>query len=256
MNYKILKQTLKSTEVLNDFSLNIIANGSYVKRLDKNDNIYFAMPHKTYYKIELGNYKDVKCDAKVYIDGEHIGTWRINSFSKIAIERPDKIDRKFVFLEEDTKLAIKSGIESGLHENGLIKVEFIPEKVMCDKGYNDEYSEELDKCECKNKDKRSQKKSMSAEFSMNSYSSGATALGKHSDQTFDSVSAITSIDEANRTIITVRLIAEKPKVYKPIISLRGALRATATPPRIEFTDHWSVPDSILWHTDVSGTGIY
>src|SRR6202012_4255024 len=73
-----------------------------------------------------------------------------------------------------------------------------------------------------------------------SFSSGATVLGKHSDQQFVDVSPIARIDTDKITTIALRLIVDD-LLYKPYVSIREVneykVHSINEPPRIDKVPH-------------------
>ena len=110
---------------INGFSLGIMNPIDTRKKVINGAN-YFLMRHGSAYKLKLYNDRGTKCDAEVWIDGEKVGIWRIEAYSSTTIERPAAINRKFVFLRENSSSARSAGIASGSSDNGLIKVIFKP----------------------------------------------------------------------------------------------------------------------------------
>src|SRR5437588_410462 len=111
---------------LNGFSVNII--GDNVIHFKKGEHNYYAVPHLSEYKIKLSNNRPTRCDAEISIDGDLVGTWRVESFDSITIERPANLNRRFIFVQERSNIAEQVGIRSS-KDNGLITVIFKPERV-------------------------------------------------------------------------------------------------------------------------------
>jgi len=126
---------------MNDFSVDIIGNN--VRNFVRNSTYFYAMPNKTVYSIKLGNGTSVRCDATVHVDGDIVGTWRINQHSSIIIKRPAKVNREFIFVSENSEEAHNTGMSKGSFNNGLIKVVFKPESML---GYH--YRSSLPSYEC------------------------------------------------------------------------------------------------------------
>lgn len=122
----------------NGFELDIIGNDIDV--FSRNGFNYYALKNHTKYKIVLKNSHRYRCDVTVRIDGNNIGTWRINPHSRIFVERPATIDREFVFVSENSNEAMETGSVSGLYTNGNISACFklencIDEVYDCDLSY-------------------------------------------------------------------------------------------------------------------------
>jgi hypothetical protein len=88
---------------------------------------YVEIQHDKQYKLSLRNANDVRCDAKVMIDGNHVGTWRIGANSNVLIERPVHDNGRFTAYLKDSKEGRTVGLKDGNPSLGLISVEFLPE---------------------------------------------------------------------------------------------------------------------------------
>lgn len=235
---------------VNGFSLSVLGDGISARKKYMNGANYFLLPHGSQYKLRLTNNRSPRCDAEVWIDGERIGTWRINSYSSVTIERPADINRRFVFLRENSCTARTAGIVSGDSDNGLIKVIFKPERQQEFMLFNNNLcslqgANRDGECHLSGMmnmaplssmmDMASRKKSL-----QQSYSHGATALGGTSGQEFDTTSSIYNVDTANITTITARLLVDNDLScdYKPLVSLKSAVNETNYPSRLDDTRHW------------------
>lgn len=177
-------------------------DSGYVKKIDEN---YVAMEHNSEYTLTLQNYLDTICDANVSIDGRSVGKFRIDPQSSIQIERPASQNRKFVFLRDDSGEADRAGITSNKYMNGVVVVEFIPEKMNFSK-----VAWKANSVSYSMASNRSVNAARQSSFS-NDLSSGATALGDYSSQHFTSVGQISDIDESLRQRIIFRIIVDKKK---------------------------------------------
>ena len=108
---------------LNDFSVRVVGGNEVAGG-------YVEMQHKQTYKLCMHNYRNVDCDAKVMVDGKHVGTWRIEAHRAITLERPAHDHGEFTFYKLGTKSARKAGLVEG-DELGLVSVEFVPEFPWC-----------------------------------------------------------------------------------------------------------------------------
>lgn len=97
---------------------------------------YVELAHRQKYALILGNQRAEACDAKVTIDGQVVGTWRINSYGSIRIERPAEDDGRFTFYAHGTSEAAEAGINSEDYLSGVISVEFVP-SVRYIRGFTD-----------------------------------------------------------------------------------------------------------------------
>jgi hypothetical protein len=91
-------------------------------------NGVYEIGHATPYTIVLANQnRELRCDAKVWIDGMQVGTWRIDRASSIRIERPENDTGRFTFYQLGTPEANRAGLDSSNPALGLIRVKFMPE---------------------------------------------------------------------------------------------------------------------------------
>ncbi len=171
------------------------------------DGGYYPLRHNTRFKIRMESRNHLRSNAIVTIDGEKVGTWRIESLA--IVERPQHQEKCFTFYREDTAESRQGGITSGAQENGLVSVEFIPEK--CRGGMETQTPIER------------------SAPGTRSYSSGGTALSGKSSQQFTTATSI-PLDHDNSVTITVRLVVDERETEPDIVPL-GRL-ATAVPPRI------------------------
>lgn len=80
------------------------------------------------YKIRLINNHPTRCDAFLTVDDKFMGKFRLNAFDSWSIERPSQDQRKFEFHAETSRVAREAGVTPGRFTNGLVSVEFMPEK--------------------------------------------------------------------------------------------------------------------------------
>jgi hypothetical protein len=176
---------------------------------------YVSMRHDTQYSIRMKNDRSVPCDAVVTVDGNHIGTWRINSYQSIEIDRPADKARRLTFYRLDSAEAHQAQLTK--NDNlGLVSVEFKPAKRI-EPVYRAAYVVNSPL--------------LSKGGGMESYgmtrSAGGTGLSGQSNQVFSSTTAL-DYDMANTFTINLRLIAEaNVPAIEPLTP-----RATAVPPLI------------------------
>jgi len=151
----------------------------------------YEIPHATPYAIVLANqHPDLRCDAKVWIDGKEVGTWRIELASRIRLERPVNDTGRFTFFRTDTPEARQAGLDPANPALGLIRVKFMPEVP------------------------RDSRLLASGSASLEG---GGTGLSGRSDQSFQTASAIRR-DEIAEAIREVRLVASPTiRPLRPII---------------------------------------
>lgn len=106
---------------LNNFSVRVPEgheSGSYVE-----------LSHGQQYTLVLRNSNSARCDARIEIDGKHVGTWRIDSHSNITLQRPAHDDGRFTFYRTGSSEAAAVGeADIANSDRGLIRVTFTPEK--------------------------------------------------------------------------------------------------------------------------------
>ena len=167
------------------------------------EEAFASLPHGSEYSVQLRNDRATRCDATLWIDGVAMGTFRVAPHSAVRVERPAGAARKFTFLREGSAAALGAGVPTGARENGLIKVEFLPEYEAVTH-YNAVPQRALsargttwaaDNLEC-----------CAAPMAAQSFQRGGTALGEASDQRFGEAAALRSVDHANRTVLHLRLV--------------------------------------------------
>lgn len=218
--------SLTSTDMsLNGYTIEIVTLSGVTNSRTINGAHYVPLDDRTEYKLRIHSNKGVRTDATVWIDGNKVGVWRVKPYGSITIERPVNNARKFTFLKEGSQAARQGGIVTGKEENGLIKVVFKHE--IQEMLYNMEY------------DTDSFGTSMSySNDGMNSiperssllqnYSSGGTALGDHSSQTFKECSPLYNVDHSDVTTIIARLVCDEGDKYVPL----GLYSSTKYPRRL------------------------
>jgi hypothetical protein len=107
----------------NGFSVEIIADRITKKKI--NNEIVYAIPHRTYYKIKLGNQTYNKCVAVLFISGKRMGAFEIESMNTILIDRPVFKYMPFNFLFEKSD----SYNPESKNKTGYLEVVFLPEKM-------------------------------------------------------------------------------------------------------------------------------
>lgn len=217
----------------------------------QNGHTYYKMHNRENYKVILRNDSDRRANVELYIDGEKMGKWRIDSYSHITIERPSDVNRKFVFVRENGWEAKMGGVRINQASNGLIEAKFIPEKVYDQAPYlfNESY----------NGNRGGRQKQSSYEFDAgmdkmyegshqmysnnlsSSFSAGATVLGGDSSQSFG-VAGFMTEDRSKIVIKKVRLVLNNDSSY-PFTSIRKSDRSydviyeDETPPKFPRPGH-------------------
>lgn len=174
---------------------------------------YVELVHNTQYTLILRNSRAVRCDARVEIDGKHVGTWRIGANSNVKLERPVHDTARFTFYKLGSKKGRKAELDSGNPNLGLVKVTFTPEKSIA-------WSDTCDAWAIENVkpwatyNSAMQPKGLT-ECNTRGMSAGGTGLSGKSHQTFYNVSEL-DYDHSQQTVIHLRLVAKNGKEPRPL----------------------------------------
>jgi len=167
---------------------------------------YVQMRHGKRYTLVIRNNRLVRCDARIEIDGKHVGTWRIPPLQNITLERPAHDDGHFTFYRSGSGEALKAG-EGDVYvaDRGLIRVTFTPEKVV-EKKISYTMSGEWPSSS-RIRDSGMVSKGITTTSSTKEMSAGITGLSGHSSQTFGTAVPITH-DLREQTVIHLRLVCD------------------------------------------------
>jgi hypothetical protein len=235
---------------LNGFSVIIVPEKKTCKHYQNNGAWYVDMPgDNTIYSIELGNANSRKCDALVEVDGESVGSFRLNEYGKLLLERPSYSEKRFTFFVGGSEGSKKSGYSKGQKTNGLIKVTFRPEKEKIvhvtkmnffersnsdeeEMYYDMDGGEDMDMGfgfatkKYSSRESSANPKSISdmATSRMSSKKEGITGLSGQSAQKFIKVDDL-DYDEQATTTIMVRLVVDT----QDIEPLRKSIKSTSYP---------------------------
>lgn len=92
---------------------------------------HVALPHNTQYVIRMGNHGSPRCDATVEVDGKEVGSFRINGYGNLVLERSVNDTGRFTFFEADSAEGASAGAgEIATDLRGLVRVTFRPEKYV------------------------------------------------------------------------------------------------------------------------------
>lgn len=221
---------------------------------------YVEMMNGDQYKLKLRNNHGQRCQAKVKIDGRHVGTWVVPAYDTIVIERPADVDKKFTFYRV-SKAPIGSGIVSDRANNGLVEVEFTPERYDAWRVEYDchdcmpqhlscnSYSKGLSPNESFGQQHRGhpqQMNCMAGQFS-ESHEQGATALRGRSYQKFRRTGPL-DLDHSKQVTVTVRLVGRKRRRsfdYDSVTPL-GHKKSPVPPP----ISQWDSPRQPYWRSSI------
>lgn len=159
----------------------------------------FLMKHGTQYKIEFVNKYDRRANVAVYVDGNHIGTFRLLSDSKSSIEHPVNDNSRFTFYKLESKEAKQFDLFEDNDKLGEITCIFIPEKEEPDIRF----------CRAKNPDIRWKVDDRP--------SRGGTGLSGYSNQEY-SVAEEMKLDRRKKEVITIKLLClnDEPHKISPV----------------------------------------
>lgn len=91
------------------------------------DRSYVEMKDGDHYSISLYNGHSTRCHAKITIDGKPVGTWILEPWATVRLERPVDLAKKFTFFKVNSAGGSEAGLVRGDSKNGLVSIDFIPE---------------------------------------------------------------------------------------------------------------------------------
>jgi hypothetical protein len=166
------------------------------------DGGYIELEHNTQYRLVLRNARPTRCDARVEIDGKHVGTWRIHAQESITLERPAHDTGRFTFYQIGTSEAEVAGLVPGEPNLGLIKVVFTPELVPLQAPAPAIFRDLAGVEAAEGFGARSAKSDVSG-----THAPGGTGLSGHSQQQFVTV-GVMDLDYSQQTVIHLRLVSK------------------------------------------------
>ncbi len=96
---------------------------------NERENGYVELNHGQQYSVLLSNHLNRRCAAEVTVDGKHVGTFRLQAYGQLSLERPTNENGRFTFYEDGTPEFTKAGIDKvAKSDRGLVSVTFKPEK--------------------------------------------------------------------------------------------------------------------------------
>jgi len=154
--------------------------------------------HRQEYQLQLTNNGSQNCEAAVFVDGKNIGTWIINRYDTVTLERPANVARKFTFLETGSSEFSDANLDSiNRNDLGLIKVKFTPERNAIP---------------CHSLRKSTGYRGAQCSLEATSYNSGGTGLGSNSNQQFREVNGL-NLDHSKSVTINLRLVTPQTSQY-------------------------------------------
>ena len=202
---------------------------------------YVELEHDTQYTLNLRNNRNVRSRAEVYVDGKHVGTFRLKAHGTLRLERPAHDDGKFTFYRLGTSEASDAGLLDG-PDIGLIRVVFTPELVQTwtynspwypynpwtpwkppwrPQPYWTDWTGNSGITQTMNVSQTRQ--ACSAPTNMKS---GGTGLSGQSDQSFVTVPDL-NLDTAQQTTIHLRLVCKGDDGPRPLTAF-----STPVPPKV------------------------
>jgi hypothetical protein len=207
--------------LLNKYSVRVIGG-------NETPGGYIELRHSQTYQLQLRNDNPLRCDARVEVDGQHVGTWRLNPFSTATLERPAHDEGKFTFYKAGTQEAALAHLVTDDANLGLIQVTFTPEQKQESvslsytmtsgaswRGIPDTYTANVTSS-------IGETKSISASYR----SAGGTGLSGHSNQNYGNASEI-QYDYSGQTVIYLRLVCAENEGPRPLTQ-----RSNPVPPPV------------------------
>jgi len=193
----------------NSFSLRVVGG-------DEQSGGYVNMAHGQKYSLQMRSDREERCDAHVEIDGQHVGTWRIERRSTINISHKNNVVGQFTFYRLGSEEAQHTALNGASPDLGLVKVTFTPE-VQAKPVLHDSYSLHF------NNVSFGPKGSLGAGTMR---SAGGTGLSGQSSQHFTNAGKI-EYDRSQETVIQLRLVWSDIETPRPLTAY-----STPYPPRI------------------------
>jgi len=188
--------------------------GAKFRQIAKNGHTYYAVPHRSEYRVKMHNNTKYRVNATLVVDGEEMGRWRIEPYTDITIERPSHSQRKFTFVSETSSEAVMGGVDTGNCMNGLIEVTFVPE-IVCNKNVWGHMKRTLGVPMTNSAMTRN---CFNESCTSANYSAGATVLGDNSEQNFGTASNIIE-DYSRKVTKRIRLVVDESN--KPYCSIKN-----------------------------------
>lgn len=183
----------------------------------KQPNNYVQMKNGQNYKIRLQNNTSKRCQVKLDVDGNNIGTFVLNAYQVSEIERPVDREKKLTFFlsSQDKFNPSQTGISSGDKNNGLIEATFISEVRPKYRSSGIKYQSRSFGAKCANSsyqsfscDEEDEELDCCLMSGSGNYAEGGTGLKGKSDQHFTTVSGF-SLDYKTQSTLRVRLVGSK-----------------------------------------------
>lgn len=198
---------------------------------DESSDGYVKMQHGQTYKVVLVNTGNRDSDVELNIDGKNTGSFRLNKWSSVTIERPVNDNGKFTFYKDGTVESRHAGIDGVAKRNrGLVQAIFKPEKyketytydntvpISCPDVFDYDTPKWLGSLDGLTATyNNSTIKGLARGPSGQSVSSGGTGLSGKSNQSFYTVSDL-DVDPNEFITINLRLVCNES--IRPLISAK------------------------------------
>ena len=182
---------------------------------------YVKIQYGKQYTVRLNNRASRRCDAHVTIDGKEIGTFRLNRYGSITLERPPDSDGRFTFYKVGSIEADKADLgRVSKSDMGLVQVIFTPEKV-------EEYGVVVASAGPVGSLGEPQERRFTYDSGISKGAAGGTGLSGHSSQSFYNVGPL-ELDHSQAVTITLRLVGDED-----IRPLNSVGRTTPVPPPVD-----------------------
>lgn len=198
---------------------------------------YIEMRHGQQYSVTIRNDSSKRCQATLNIDGHHMGDFLVEAHNSITVDRPVHSNKCFTFYRTDRydPSSFETGIIPGRYDNGLVEVDFIPEKTHVYKytasfrntnTYDYESSDALNASFCAPLSHRTTK-----------YAEGGTALSGHSNQHFRTVAPL-NLDYTGKVSLSYRLVGKEYHAYDDYVE---PVYRSQTRPKPVYRDYYDEP---------------
>lgn len=204
--------------LLNNYSLRIVGG-------TETPGGYVSLHHTQTYQIQLRNNNPKRCDARVEVDGKHVGTWRLEAFSTATLEHPADDEGRFTFYKVGTSESQAAQLSEGSPDLGLVKVTYTPEVTpVYSYTYIPQSTITWGQTYYSNTTGAAIPKSLDASVSYRS--AGGTGLSGHSNQNYGQAGEI-SYDYSGQTTIFLRLVCVDNDGPRPLTQF-----STPVPPPV------------------------
>jgi hypothetical protein len=211
--------------------------GLEIPEADRNEDQYSYLRHGQQFSVRLRNVHPTRCNATLKLNGEDVGTWRLQPWQVASIEHGVFNNKRFTFYREGTYEAKNQGLRSGREENGLVVAVFVPEDteevVLPDLGDVDEFGYpgerhwDIPKGLTPYTYSNSQRLTSRAHYLTSTNQAGVIGTSGYSAQDFGTAGWM-PLDMNRRVEIAIRLLVQ-PEPVKPRIAAKP--RSTGIPPR-------------------------